>query len=491
VAKSVAVIGAGYAGMTAAALLSKYGFDVTVFEKNAYPGGRASQFKIDGFTFDKGPSFYWMPDVFDHLFSLFGKSTSDYYKLERLNPSYKVFWKDRVPTSLPANMEECKQLFESFEKGAAQKLEKFLSEAKLKYDTGMGKFVYLPSLSITEYFDWELIKSTTKLDLFVSISSHIKKYFSNPYLQQLLEFPVLFLGAKPSNTPALYSLMNYADIALGTWYPKGGMYEVSKAICNLGMDQGVTFVFNSAISSIQPESNKIRLGINQDQTKTFDIVVSGADYHHTESTLLEPVNTSYSPAYWDKKTLAPSALLYFMGFDCILPNLEHHSLFFDASFDIHAQEIYDQPAWPSDPLFYTNSSSLTEPACAPPGYHNMVALIPVSTNLTESDSIKERYLDIILSRLSRHTGIDCKKHLILVKSYAHRDYITDYNSFKGNAYGLANTLFQTGPLRPKIRSKKIPNLFYCGQLTVPGPGLPPSIISGEIVANYINKTYNG
>ena len=489
--KSVAVIGAGYAGMTAAALLSKYGFDVTVFEKNSTPGGRASQLKINGFTFDKGPSFYWMPEVFDRFFNHFGKSTSDYYTLERLDPSYKVFWNDRAPTSLPANLSDCKQLFESFEQGAALKLEKFLGEAKIKYETGMGKFVYLPSISISEYFCWELLKATTQLDLFVSVSTHIKKYFSNPYLQELLEFPVLFLGAKPSNTPALYSMMNYADIVLGTWYPKGGMYEVSKAICNLGIDHGVKYKFNSPVSGIRPTSNKISLYFDKNLNQDFDIVVSGADYHHTESTLLEPSNTSYSPGYWEKKTLAPSALLYFMGFDCVIPNLEHHSLFFDASFDVHAKEIYDNPSWPSDPLFYTNSSSLTDSSCAPPCHHNLVALIPVSTNIAETDSIKEKYLEIILSRLSKHTGIDCKKHLILVRSYAHQDYISDYNSFKGNAYGLANTLFQTGPLRPKIRSKKIPNLFYCGQLTVPGPGMPPSIISGEIVANYINKTYNG
>lgn len=489
-AKSVAVIGAGYAGMTAAALLSKYGFDVTLFEKNPTPGGRAAQLKINGFTFDKGPSFYWMPDVFERFFSHFDKDPSDYYQLERLNPSYKIFWKDRTPTPIPADLEECKQLFECFEKGAGLQLEKFLAEAKIKYDTGMGKFVYLPSLSLTEYFDWELIKSATKLDLFTSISSHIKKYFTNPYLQQLLEFPVLFLGAKPSNTPALYSMMNYADIVLGTWYPKGGMYEVSKAMHNLGVEHGVKYVFNSSVSSIKIISNKLSLKINQLPPENFDIIVSGADYHHTES-LLQSHDTSYSPSYWQKKTLAPSALLYFMGFDTILPHLEHHSLFFDASFAQHANEIYDHPSWPSDPLFYTNSSSLTDPGCAPPGHHNLVALIPVSTDISENNSIKEKYLDIILSRLSMHTGIDCKKHLVVVQSYAHQDYISDYNSFKGNAYGLANTLLQTGPLRPKIRSKKIPNLFYCGQLTVPGPGLPPSIISGEIVANYINKTYNG
>ncbi len=486
--KTIAVIGAGFAGMSAAALLAKHGFTVTLLEKNQGPGGRASLLQEAGFKFDKGPSFYWMPDIFERFFRQFNKSASDYYELIRLDPSYKVFWKDREPVTMPARLEDITGLFESLERGAGHQLNLFLTEAKKKYDTGMGRFVYLPSLRLTEYLSIDLFRQSLKLDLFSSVSGHIAHYFKSPYLRQLLEFPVLFLGAKPSSTPALYSMMNYADLVLGSWYPSGGMYEVSKAFYQTGKEQGVQFLFNQEVQSIRGLPDKrMKLTTHGGFDQDFDYIVSGADYHHTENSLLQSRDRSYPEAYWNTRTMAPSALLYFLGFDRRIDKLEHHSLFFDAPFDQHAREIYDRPDWPADPLFYTNSSSLTDAHCAPAGHHNLVALIPVSVELKDDETIRQRYLDIILQRLANHTGVDVRKHLVYQKSYANADFIKEYHSLKGNAYGLANTLLQTGPFRPKIRSKKLPNLFYCGQLTVPGPGLPPSIISGEIVANYIHQ----
>jgi phytoene desaturase len=488
VQKSIGIIGAGFAGMTAAALLAKYGHKVTLIEKNSTPGGRATIIEENGYRFDKGPSFYWMPDIFERFFNHFGKSAKDYYQLTRLDPSYKIFWKDREPIDMPASLTEVERLFESIEEGAGSKLKHYLSEAQKKYEIGMGEFVYLPSLSFSEYIDWRLLKNVFSLDLFQSISSHIGKHFKNTYLRQLLEFPVLFLGAKPSDTPALFSLMNYADIVLGSWYPQGGMYEVSKAFYKTGIEQGVQYRFDEEVQSVHVlNGGKISLTIQTGDTLNFDYIIAGADYHHVESDLLNAASRSYEEKYWNERSLAPSTLLYFLGFDRVIPHLAHHSLFFDASFDAHAKEIYDRPAWPADPLFYTNSSSLSDETCAPPGHHNLVALIPVSTELTDTDEIKQKYLDIILNRLTLHTGFDVKAHLVYQRSYAQRDFIKDYHSFKGNAYGLANTLMQTGPLRPAIQSKKIKNLYYAGQLTVPGPGVPPAIISGEIVANFIHK----
>ncbi|MEP7322469.1 MAG: phytoene desaturase family protein [Saprospiraceae bacterium] len=485
---SIGIIGAGYAGMTAAALLAKQGYSVKVFEKNDTPGGRAGIIEEQGFRFDKGPSFYWMPDIFERFFNHFGKSAGDYYQLIRLDPSYKIFWKDREPINMPANLKEAESLFESLEAGAGIKLRHFLEEAKKKYEIGIGEFVYLPSLSFGEYMDWRLIKNMFSLDLFQSMTRHIAKHFKNKYIQQILEFPVLFLGAKPSSTPALYSLMNYADLVLGTWYPQGGMYEVSKAFYKVGVELGVQYEFNREVQSIHSNGpDQVSLTINSGDTYTFDYVIAGADYHHVESELLNKSSRSYSSRYWETRSLAPSTLLYFLGFDMIVPNLEHHSLFFDASFDQHTKDIYDQPSWPKDPLFYTNSSSLTDTACAPAGHHNLVALIPVSTELIDSDEIKAQYLEIILNRLSFHSGMDLRRHLVYQRSYAQRDFIQDYHSFKGNAYGLANTLMQTGPWRPSTQSKKIKNLYFTGQLTVPGPGLPPAVISGEIVSTFIHK----
>jgi phytoene desaturase len=352
----------------------------------------------------------------------------------------------------------------------------------------MGEFVYLPSICFKEYLNITLARKAWNLDMFSSVSSHIARYFKNPYLRQLLEFPVLFLGAKPSKTPALYSLMNYADLVLGTWYPIGGMYEVSKAIHQVGLSQGVRFIFNQdVISIVNGQLNKLVIKTNQNTGYEFDYIVSGADYEFTESRLLATENQSYSASYWDKRTMAPSVLMYFLGFDRRIEGLSHHNLFFDAPFDQHAKDIYDHPAWPEQPLFYTNSSSLTDPGCAPPDCHNLVALLPVSVELKDNEEIRARYLEVILGRISKQIGRDVRSHLIYQKSYANSDLKHDYHAFKGNAYGLANTLFQTGPLRPSIRSRKLKNLFYCGQLTVPGPGLPPALISGEIVAQYIHQ----
>lgn len=486
--KTVGVIGAGFAGMTAAALLAKYGYRVTLIEKNSGPGGRASLIEEAGFKFDKGPSFYWMPEIFERFFNKFNQSAADFYKLVRLDPAYSVFWKDRGPVSMPADLKEINDLFESIETGAGAQLTLFLDEARIKYETGMGEFVYLPSIGFKEYLNLKLVRKAWNLDMLSSVSSHIARHFKNPYLRQLLEFPVLFLGAKPSKTPALYSLMNYADLVLGTWYPIGGMYEVSKAIHQVGKSQGVRFIFNQDVVSIlDGNSNKLVMKTDKDTGYEFDYIVSGADYEFTESRLLATENQSYSAPYWDKRTMAPSVLMYFLGFDRRLEGLNHHNLFFDAPFDQHARDIYDHPAWPDQPLFYTNSSSLTDPGCAPPGCHNLVALVPVSVELKDSKEIRARYLEVILGRISKQIGQDVRSHLIYQKSYANSDLKNDYHAFKGNAYGLANTLLQTGPLRPSIRSRKLKNLFYCGQLTVPGPGLPPALISGEIVAQYIHQ----
>lgn len=491
--KKVVIIGSGFAGLSAACFMAKYGWDVTVLEKHAIPGGRARQLKEAGFTFDMGPSWYWMPDVFERFFESFGKKVSDYYKLERLNPSYRIYWKDEV-MDIPAGYNELQQLFETKEPGSSKALDKFIKEAAYKYEVGINKLVYKPGLSVTEFADRDVMMGVFKLDVFTSMRKHVYKYFKHPQLRQLLEFPVLFLGALPQDTPALYSLMNYADIKLGTWYPNNGMYSIVNAMYQLAEELGVRFFFNHDVKKIWVENGraeKIITSVNGNEKEFYtDVVIAGADYHFVETALLEKKYQTYTDAYWDKRVMAPGCLLYYVGLNKKLKNILHHSLFFDTDFEVHGKEIYTTKQWPDSPLFYVSATSVTDDTVAPAGYENLFFLIPVAAGLkNDTEELREKYFNIIIERFEQRIGEPVKENIVYKKSYSISNFLSDYNSFKGNAYGLANTLMQTAVLKPSLRSKKISNLFYTGQLTVPGPGVPPSLISGEVVAKEVEAAH--
>jgi phytoene desaturase len=491
VSKSVVIIGSGFSGLSAAAFMAREGWDVTVVEKNETAGGRARQLKADGFTFDMGPSWYWMPDVFERYFQQFNKNVEDYYTVERLDPSYRVYWDENF-SDIPADYNELKSLFETFEKGSSEQLDKYLHEAADKYRIGMQQLVYKPGQSVTEFLDWQVVKNVFKLDVFTSIKKHIQKHFKNPRLQQLMEFPILFLGALPENTPALYSLMNYADIKGGTWYPKGGMYAIVEGMKKLAEELGVKFHFGEEASEIVIEKGKAQKLITNKSEYIADAVISGADYHFTENYLLPEASRSYTNQFWNKKVLAPSCLMYYIGLNRKLKSPIHHSLFFDVPFEKHAREIYSDPQWPSEPLFYLSVSSVTDDTVAPAGCENLVVLIPVASGLKDdTEELRERYFTLVMNRLEKHLGEPVRDAIVYKKSFSVSDFIADYHSYKGNAYGLANTLFQTAIFRPSCQSKKVSNLFYTGQFTVPGPGVPPSLISGEVVSKQVIKHFNG
>jgi phytoene desaturase len=489
VSKSVIIIGAGFSGLSAAAFMAKAGWNVTVIEKNGTAGGRARQLKEQGFTFDMGPSWYWMPDVFERFFSQFGKRVTDYYSLQRLDPSYRIYWSDTY-TNIPANYEQFRSLFESMEKGSGIRLDQYLKEASLKYEIGIQDLVYKPGQSVTEFLDWKIIKNALKLDVFTSIKSHVSKFFKNKKLRQLMEFPILFLGALPQNTPALYSLMNYADIMGGTWYPEKGMFSIVDGMRKLAEELGVVFRYNENAEQIIIEKGAAKKLVTDKGEYVADAIISGADYQFTDSTLLPAAYRNYTDQYWNKKVLAPSCLLYYIGINKRLNNVLHHSLFFDVKFDQHASQIYSDPQWPDEPLFYLSVSSKTDSTVAPEGCENLVFLIPVASGLeNDTEELKEMYFQKILKRLERHTGQSIADSIIYKKSYSVSDFKRDYNSYKGNAYGLANVLSQTAIFKPSCQSKKVKNLFYTGQFTVPGPGVPPSLISGEVVSKQVIKAF--
>jgi phytoene desaturase len=484
--KKVTVIGAGFAGLSAATNLADKGFDVTVLEKNSTPGGRARKFDVKGFSFDMGPSWYWMPDVFENYFNSFGKSVSDYYQLMRLDPSYRIFFGKDDIVDVPADIDQLFQLFESIEKGAATKLKMFLNEAEYKYNVGMNEFVQKPSLSFLEYVDVKLLRSAIRLNMFSSFDAYTRKYFSHPRLLQMLEFPIIFLGGTAKNIPALYSLMNYGDMKLGTWFPKGGMFKVVEGMVKLAEEKGVTFVYDAPVEKFTLKAGKITETIAAGKAYAADYVVGSADYHHIEQEILPEAYRKYSSKYWDSRVMSPSSLLWWVGINKKLAPFEHHTLLFDEEFKPHSDSIYEMPSWPNDkPSIYISMTSKYDNSLAPEGHENLFFLIPVAPGLKDDEANREKYFKIVLERIRKLTGENIEDHIVFKRSYAHNDFSRDYNAFKGNAYGLANTLMQTAFLKPSVKNPKVKNLVYAGQLTVPGPGVPPSIISGQIASRLI------
>ena len=484
----IAIIGSGFSGLSAAAYLSAAGHEVHVFEKNPTIGGRARQIKTEnGYVFDMGPSWYWMPDVFERFFNDFGHRAADFYSLQLLDPAFEVVFGEQT-LKIPHNFTELTGLFESIEKGSGPKLIAFMEEAQYKYEVGMKNLVYMPGLSVSEFADIDLIKGAMRLQVFTSFSKHIRKFFSHPQLLALMEFPVLFLGAMPQDTPALYSLMNYAGLKLGTWYPHGGFGKVIEAIAQIAADRGTKIRINAPVQEILVDNGKATgISVNGEQLY-FDGVIAGADYHHVESKLLPEAYRNYDEKYWGKKTFAPSCLIYYIGLKKKLKNIRHHSLFFEEDLLLHSQEIYKNPKWPTKPLFYACCPSQSDDTVAPEGHENLFLLMPLAPGLQDGEAQREKYFAVMIERLQKHLGEEILSHIDYKQSYCVEDFVADYNSYKGNAYGLANTLMQTALLKPKIKNKKINNLFYTGQLTVPGPGVPPALISGKIAANQMIKT---
>lgn len=482
--KKIAVIGSGFSSLAAASYLAKAGNRVTIYEKNSRVGGRARQLQKNGFIFDMGPTWYWMPDVFERFFADFGKTPSDYYELIKLNPAYRVYFGANDFISIEDSLEKIMATFEAEEPGSSAKLKKFMDQALDNYNIAIKDLVYRPGVSPLELVTPVTVKKIGQF--FSTISKEVRKEFDNPRLISILEFPVLFLGAKPSNTPAFYSFMNYADFGLGTFHPKNGMFSVIDGMRKLAEELGVTIKTEQNVNEILVEGDRASgIRVNGKQIRA-DIVLSGADYHHTE-TLLASKHRQYSEQYWEKRTFAPSSLLFYVGFDKKLEKVDHHTLFFDVDFDAHAKAIYDHPAWPEEPLFYASFPSKTDHSAAPEGKEAGIFLIPLAPGLEDSLEMRERYFDIIIDRFEKLTGQEVKNSVIFKEAFCIDDFVNDYNSYKGNAYGLANTLLQTAFLRPKLKSKKLKSLYFTGQLTVPGPGVPPSLISGKLVAGLIEK----
>lgn len=483
--QKVIVIGGGIGGLATAALLGKKGYDVTLLEKNDRLGGRAMVYKEKGFTFDLGPSWYLMPDVFERFFALFDKKPEDFYTLKRLDPQYRVFFSSDHHVDIHKDLNKNLAVFDSLAKGSGALVKDYLDIAKYQYEVAMDRFVYKNYDSVVDILDPRLMMEGTKLKLFTSLNAFVSQYTESDKIKKILQYTTVFLGGSPQNTPAFYSIMSHIDFHLGVFYPQGGIGTIITALEKLCRAQGVKIELNQDVTNITVKDGKAQEVQTKDKAYPADIVISNADYPFTEMYLLPPRYHTYTKSYWERKTMAPSAFLMYLGIKGKVEKLQHHTLFFADKWEEHFTQIFDSPDWPNDPSYYVCCPSKTDSDVAPTGHENVFVLVPVASGLEDTPEIREHFSNQVLSHLESLVGESIKDRLVIKKIHAHNDFSELYHAYKGTALGLAHTLFQTAILRPKNRSPKVPNLYYVGQYTNPGIGLPMCLISAELTSQRV------
>lgn len=485
--KKIIIVGAGIGGLSAAALLAKKGYTVTILEKNKQPGGRAGLLTAKGFTFDMGPSWYLMPDVFETFYKEFGKKPSDYFKLQKLDPSYKIFFNPQRSLEIPGNYKKTLNLFDQLEKNGAEKLKKYINSSEFLYKKSLDTFLYNDYRKPTDFIKKDVIMNGHKLHLFENMDKFTKKYFSNEEARKILLYNIVFLGGTPSNTPALYSLMAYIDFKMGVFYPMGGITMFISSLVSLCKDYGVIIKYNQDVKHIKVEDGIAKKVVTHKGTYGADIIISNADYHFTETKLLSKNFQTYPENYWKKKTIAPSAFILYIGVKKKISNLKHHNLYLDEDWTKHFESIFKKPSWPNNPSYYVCVPSKTDMSVAPKGMENLFVLVPVAAGLKDTPAIRKKYTTKIIKHLEELTGQTFEKDIVFLKTFAHNDFSTLYNSYKGSALGLSHTLLQSALFRPAHKSKKVKNLYYTGANNHPGIGMPTCLISSQIVTKLIQK----
>jgi phytoene desaturase len=482
----VVVVGGGFGGLSTACYLADAGADVTLVEKNEQVGGRASVLERDGFRFDMGPSWYLMPDVFEDFFANFGRSVEEYYSTTRLDPHYRIFFKDGDRVDVHADFEANVETFESYEPGAGAALREYVEEAEENYRIGMEHFVYEDRPRVRDYLDADVARNARGLSLVGSMQDHVEGYFDHPKLQQVVQYSLVFLGGSPHNTPALYNLMSHVDFNLGVHYPDGGLAAVVDGVAELGRELGVTYRTGEAVEAIRGRRGGFRVATSEGDLFP-DVVVSNADYAHTEQELLAPEKRQYDEAYWDSRTYAPSAFLLYLGVEGDVDELEHHTLVLPTDWDDHFAAIFDDPAWPDDPAYYLCVPSETDPSVAPEGHSNLFALVPVAAGLEDTPDLRASYRDLVLDDIAANTGVDLRDRIVVEESFCVSDFASRYNAREGTALGLAHTLRQTALFRPPNASETVDGLYFAGAFTTPGIGVPMCLISGQLAAERVAR----
>jgi phytoene desaturase len=485
--KKIIVIGAGLSGLANAAMLAKNGFDVTVVEQQPMPGGVARCIKDRGFHFDMGPSWYLMPEIFETYFAYFGKKPSDYYKLVELDPSYKIYFENDRTVSISKDMEANKQLFDTLEENGGEKLARYLDESKQKYEIAVNKVLYKNFFSVFDFLRTEILRYGLKLNMFTNLDKYAKKFLKDHRSRKIVEFNTVFLGSSPYSVPALYSLMSYVDLQLGVYYPEGGIFELPKALFRLAKEQGVRFKFGTKVKKILFEKRRavgVRTNTGDIQA---DIVLSSADYHFTDTELLDLKHRNYSRTYWNTRVMGPSSFLLYLGLNKKIPDIVHHTFYLADNWREHFDTIFHGKKWPENPCYYLCCPSKTDPAAAPEGKETLFVLVPLAPGLDDTDTVRKSFTDKILRHIEGVTGTSIRDSIEVMYTYSHRDFSGTGNLYQGTALGLAHTLPQTAFLRPSHKSRRAKNLYFAGSYTQPGIGMPMVLIGAHLVSGLITK----
>lgn len=519
------IIGAGIAGLATAALLAREGHEVTVLEKNGRAGGRSGTVDRDGFRFDTGPSWYLMPRVFDHFFGLLGTSAGEQLDLRFLSPGYRVFSEPRSdgsrrdPLTIPLGRHRVLDAFQRVEGGSAAVLEEYLASARRATELAERYFLYNPFTRPASLLRGEVLAGVPELVrlLSTSLESHVAKRFSDPVLRQVLGYPAVFLGTNPADAPAMYHLMSGLDLDEGVRYPMGGFWHLVERIEALAVAAGARIVTNAEVLRIDtsgrsPRSRGMtrrrrkvsgvawRLNQGPERYEAADIVVSGADLHHTETRLLAQRDRSYPQRWWDRRTSGPGAVIAMIGVRGDLPELPHHSLFFTRDWTANFTAIFGSDARIPDPAsIYVCKPSATDPTVAPAGHENLFVLIPVpadpgigrGTLSGDPSELVERTVDAAVDQISHWAEIpDLRERIVVRESLGPADFVDDYHSWRGGMLGPAHILSQSAMFRAQNASKKVSGLYYAGATTAPGVGVPMCLISAELVLKRIRGDHS-
>jgi len=483
--RKVFVIGAGFSGLSAAALLAKDSFDVTILEKNDRPGGRAMVWKEKGYTFDMGPSWYMMIEAFEDLFTAFGKKPEDYFETIRLDPSYRVFFSENESYDIMDDVTKNIELFDTFEENGGEKLKNFLARSQKMYDIAFQNFIYKDYWSFRDLLDRKLIVDGLKLKIFTKLKKYVDRFFDSDKAKKIVSYHVAFVGASPPTSPAVYSMLAHVDMNLGIWYPMGGFGSIVDAIMKMGLEQGVEIKFNTEVTKIQVDDKRAKKIITNNGEFDADIILNTGDYHHGEMELLDKNHRTYKEKYWKKKMIAPAAYLVYLGLNKKLNNFLHHNFYFNSDWDKYFDQLFENPEWPEDPSIYITLPSQSDLSLVPPGGELMTILVLVSADLEDEESFREQYFDKIIEKVENLSGESIKEHIVVKRIVAHEHFKKTFNAYKGTALSLAHTLFQTAIFRPHHKSEKINNLYYAGMYSHPGVGVPVSIISAQLACEKI------